>query len=306
MDLRNSSLLITGGTGSFGLAMVEKMLPVVKRVVVFSRDEKKQYDIKRRHKDVECILGDIRDYDSILKATRTIDYVFHAAALKHVPNYERHPTEAIKTNVIGSTNVFEACARNGIKRCVALSTDKACYPINVMGQTKALMEKIAYNYPNVVVTRYGNVAGSRGSVIPLFRDQIKKFKTVSITHKNMTRFLMSMDEATDLVFKALISDEPDDFMFIRKAKAAKITDLANALAGGIGIKFVISGIRPGEKMHEVLVTGEERERGQNLPKFYRIPREIPEGLNQNLNDYSSEKNLMSNFELQEFINSYEQ
>ena len=294
--MKDSIYLITGGTGSFGNAVVKRLLTMdVKEIRILSRDEKKQDDMRHllqlkypevAHK-VKFYIGDVRDYNSIVGAFRGVDYVFHAAALKQVPSCEFYPMEAVKTNVIGSNNVISACVANGIKKAIFLSTDKAAYPINAMGMTKALMEKnviarsrqMEEGDPILCLTRYGNVMASRGSVIPLFCDQIAEGKKLTITNPDMTRFMMTLEDAVDLVLYAFEHGEQGD-LFVRKAPAATIETLAKAVLElkGSDVGYSIIGTRHGEKLYEVLVTTEEMLRAESLPGFYRIHAD-----NRNLN-----------------------
>ncbi len=275
--------MVTGGTGSFGNAVVKRFLDSgIKEIRILSRDEKKQDDMRKLyHNDkLKFYIGDVRDYHSIRGAFKGVDYVFHAAALKQVPSCEFYPMEAVKTNVIGSDNVISACLENHVKKAIFLSTDKAAYPINAMGISKALMEK------NVVarsrqmlpgdtvlcLTRYGNVMASRGSVIPLFLEQIKNKKPITITNPDMTRFMMTLEDAVDLVLYAFEHGEQGD-LFVQKAPAATIDTLAKAVIelthSQTGIQYI--GTRHGEKLFEVLVTAEEKAKAQDLTGFYRIP-----------------------------------
>jgi UDP-glucose 4-epimerase len=282
MNLDGKVLLITGGTGSFGNAVAERFLKTdIKEIRILSRDEKKQDDMRKLYNDskLKFYIGDVRDYNSIVGAFKGVDYVFSAAALKQVPSCEFYPIEAMKTNVVGSDNVITACVENHVKKAIFLSTDKAAYPINAMGITKALMEK------NVVarsrqllpqdtvlcLTRYGNVMASRGSVIPLFLDQIKAGKPITITNPDMTRFMMTLDDAVDLVLYAFEHGEQGD-LFVQKAPAATIETLADAVLELTGSKVGKSyiGTRHGEKLFEVLVTSEEMARAENLPGFFCI------------------------------------
>ena len=282
MNLDGKVLLITGGTGSFGNAVAERFLKTdIKEIRILSRDEKKQDDMRKLYNDskLKFYIGDVRDYNSIVGAFKGVDYVFSAAALKQVPSCEFYPIEAMKTNVVGSDNVITACVENHVKKAILLSTDKAAYPINAMGITKALMEK------NVVarsrqllpqdtvlcLTRYGNVMASRGSVIPLFLDQIKAGKPITITNPDMTRFMMTLDDAVDLVLYAFEHGEQGD-LFVQKAPAATIETLADAVLELTGSKVGKSyiGTRHGEKLFEVLVTSEEMARAENLPGFFCI------------------------------------
>lgn len=274
-------LLITGGTGSFGSATIRRFLndDSISKIIVFSRDEKKQHDMRHEitHPKVDFIIGDVRDKDSILQATKNIDYIFHAAALKHVPTGEYFPVEMIKTNILGTENVLSAANENGVKKVVLLSTDKAVYPINAMGMTKAIAEKLlgakARNSYGTIfcAVRYGNVMATRGSVIPLFIDQIKKGKPISITDPNMTRFLLSLDDSIDLVHLAIKKGKQGD-LFIKKAPATTIGDLAQAVVNIFGAKneIKIVGVRAGEKLHESLATQLELARSEDLGDHFRI------------------------------------
>jgi len=280
---KNKTLLITGGTGSFGNAVLRRFLDTdIKEIRIFSRDEKKQDDMRNHLKNekVKFYIGDVRDYNSINKAMSGVDYVFHAAALKQVPSCEFFPLEATKTNVFGTQNTIDAAVTNKVKRVICLSTDKAAYPINAMGISKALMEKVAVaasrNIPNddtiVCLTRYGNVMASRGSVIPLFVKQIKEKTPLTITDPNMTRFLMSLDDAVDLVLFAFEHGNQGD-LFVNKAPASTIGDLANAVKtifkADNDIKII--GTRHGEKLYETLCTREEMQKAEDMGEFYRIP-----------------------------------
>lgn len=265
--IKNKVFLITGGTGSFGHQMISKLVRMpVKRIICFSRDEKKQDDMKKEFAEfsslIKYVIGDTKDYTSIYNALEGVDYVFHAAALKQVPSCEDNVFEAIKTNIIGSQNVMRAATERKVQKVVCLSTDKAVQPINAMGMTKALMEKLAFNQHSetqFVVTRYGNVMGSRGSVIPLFRKQLQENKCLTITDGNMTRFLMSLEEAINLVLSAFRHGIDND-LFIYKAPACTINDLAQAIikeSGLTDVEIKVIGNRGGEKMHETLITSEE-------------------------------------------------
>jgi UDP-N-acetylglucosamine 4,6-dehydratase len=278
----NSILLITGGTGSFGNAVLQRFLTTdyFKEIRIFSRDEKKQDDMRNQLKNpkLKFFIGDVRDYDSVEPATRGVDYIFHAAALKQVPSCEFFPMQAVKTNVEGTQNVIRAAAFNKVKKVICLSTDKAAYPINAMGISKAMMEKVAIaesrNLQNTIIclTRYGNVMASRGSVIPLFINQIKSGLPLTITDPNMTRFLMSLNDAVDLVLFAFENGNQGD-LFVNKAPAATIRDLAMA------IKYLakadndinVIGTRHGEKLYETLCTREEMAKAVDMGDFYRIP-----------------------------------
>lgn len=282
MKIKNKTLLITGGTGSFGNAVLQRFLHTdhFSEIRIFSRDEKKQDDMRTALKSdkLKFYIGDVRNYDSVERATRGVDYVFHAAALKQVPSCEFFPLEATRTNVIGTQNVIDAAAYNKVKKVICLSTDKAAYPINAMGISKALMEKVAVaasrNNPDTVVclTRYGNVMASRGSVIPLFIDQIKKKAPITITDPKMTRFLMSLDEAVELVLFAFEHGDAGD-LFVNKAPAGTIGDLAQALKemAGADNEIKIIGTRHGEKLYETLCTREEMIKAEDMGDFYRIP-----------------------------------
>ena len=280
---KNKTLLITGGTGSFGNAVLNKFLDSdIKEIRIFSRDEKKQHDMRvsLNNPKVKFYIGDVRDYHSIELATRGVDYVFQAAALKQVPSCEFFPVEATKTNVLGTENVIKACVANGVKNVICLSTDKAAYPINAMGMSKALMEKVAVaesrNIPGdntiVCLTRYGNVMASRGSVIPLFVEQLKAGAPLTITDPNMTRYLMSLEEAVDLVIFAFQNGKQGD-LFVQKAPASTIQDLAEALKMIFNVNnpIKIIGTRHGEKLYETLCTREEMAKAYDLDGFYRIP-----------------------------------
>lgn len=280
--IKNKILLITGGTGSFGTAVLNRFLHTdhFKEIRIFSRDEKKQDDMRNLYKNdkIKYYIGDVRDYSSVEPATRDVDYIFHAAALKQVPSCEFFPMQAVKTNVEGTQNVIRAASVNKVKKVICLSTDKAAYPINAMGISKAMMEKVAIaesrNLTETVVclTRYGNVMASRGSVIPLFLKQIKNGETITITDPNMTRFLMSLEEAVELVLFAFEHANPGD-LFVNKAPAGKIGDLAQALKElcGADNEVKIIGTRHGEKLYETLCTREEMVKAQDMGDFFRIP-----------------------------------
>ncbi|MGK0427940.1 MAG: UDP-glucose 4-epimerase [Ulvibacter sp.] len=280
--LKNKTLLITGGTGSFGNAVLQRFLDTdhFSEIRIFSRDEKKQDDMRNQLKNdkLKFYIGDIRNYDSIERATRGVDYVFHAAALKQVPSCEFFPLEATRTNVLGTQNVIDASAYNKVKKVICLSTDKAAYPINAMGISKALMEKVAVaasrNNPDTTVclTRYGNVMASRGSVIPLFLKQIQDEKPITITDPKMTRFLMSLEEAVELVLFAFEHGNAGD-LFVNKAPAGTIGDLAQALKEvcNSANEINIIGTRHGEKLYETLCTREEMIKAEDMGGFYRIP-----------------------------------
>ncbi|MBT0550287.1 polysaccharide biosynthesis protein [Riemerella anatipestifer] len=282
---KDKVLLITGGTGSFGNAMLKGFLNSdLKEIRIFSRDEKKQEDMRVEYKNdkLNFVIGDIRDFDSINSAMKGVDFVFHAAALKQVPSCEFYPLQAVKTNVLGSENVLEAAARNSVQRIVVLSTDKAVYPINAMGMSKAMMEKLTISKardPRVsevssiyTCTRYGNVMCSRGSIIPLFISQIKKGKALTITNPDMTRFMMSLDDSVDLVMYAFKNGEPGD-IFVQKSPATKISILAQALKEIFNAdnEIKIIGERHSEKMYETLCSKEEMAKAIDLGDFYKIP-----------------------------------
>ena len=279
----NKVLLITGGTGSFGNAVLQRFLNSdLGEIRIFSRDEKKQEDMRiaLSTDKVKFYIGDVREYDSIHDALRGVDYVFHAAALKQVPSCEFYPMEALRTNVQGAENVMRAAIANEVQRCVVLSTDKAVYPINAMGISKAMMEKVMVAKSRLCdpgktvlsATRYGNVMASRGSVIPLFLGQLQAGKPLTITDPNMTRFLMSLEESVDLVLYAFENARPGD-IFVQKASASTVGDLAQAmkdlLRAASDIKII--GTRHGEKLYESLVSREEMARAEDLGDYYRIP-----------------------------------
>ncbi|WP_316802137.1 polysaccharide biosynthesis protein [Pedobacter nototheniae] len=282
MQIKDKTLLITGGTGSFGTAVLNRFLETnhFKEIRIFSRDEKKQDDMRNLYKNnkIKYYLGDVRDYNSVLPATLGVDYIFHAAALKQVPSCEFFPMQAVKTNVEGTQNVIRAAATNKVKKVICLSTDKAAYPINAMGISKAMMEKVAVaesrNLTDTVVclTRYGNVMASRGSVIPLFLNQIQKGEPITITDPNMSRFFMSLEDAVDLVLFAFEHANPGD-LFVNKAPAGSIGDLAQALIEMTGKKVPIKviGTRHGEKLYETLCTREEMMKAEDMGDFYRVP-----------------------------------
>ncbi|MCG6574679.1 NAD-dependent epimerase/dehydratase family protein [Pseudomonas sp. AF32] len=280
-------LLITGGTGSFGNAVLKRFLDTdIAEIRIFSRDEKKQDDMRKRYSNAKLkfYIGDVRDYQSVLNATRGIDYIFHAAALKQVPSCEFHPMEAVKTNVIGTDNVLEAAIQNGVRRVVCLSTDKAVYPINAMGISKAMMEKVMVaksrnvDESKTVIcgTRYGNVMASRGSVIPLFIEQIREGKSLSITDPNMTRFMMTLSDAVDLVLYAFEHGNNGD-LFVQKAPAATVETLARALTAMLGLPdhpIQIIGTRHGEKLYEALLSREEMASAEDMGAYFRVPPDL--------------------------------
>ena len=284
---KDKVLMITGGTGSFGNAVLNRFLDTaIAEIRIFSRDEKKQDDMRKRyaHPKLKFYIGDVRDYNSVLNATRGVDYIYHAAALKQVPSCEFHPMEAVKTNVLGTENVLEAAIQNEVKRVVCLSTDKAVYPINAMGISKAMMEKVMVAKsrnvdPEKTVicgTRYGNVMASRGSVIPLFVDQIRGCKALTITDPNMTRFMMTLADAVDLVLYAFEHGSNGD-MFVQKAPAATVETLALALTGMMDKPdhpINVIGTRHGEKLFEALLSREEMACAEDLGGYYRVPPDL--------------------------------
>ena len=279
------TLLITGGTGSFGNAILRRFLDSdIKEIRILSRDEKKQDDMRKKfnHPKLKFYIGDVRDYQSVLSATRGVDYIFHAAALKQVPSCEFHPMEAVKTNVLGTENVVEAAVTTRVSRVIVLSTDKAVYPINAMGMSKALMEKVAVaksrssSQTIINVTRYGNVMCSRGSVIPLFTNQIRTGQAITITDPSMTRFMMTLEDAVDLVLYAFEHGQPGE-IFVQKAPAATIEILANALTKMLGVPnhpINIIGTRHGEKLFEVLLSREEMVTAKELENYFRVPPDL--------------------------------
>lgn len=277
-----TKVLVTGGTGSFGSTVVRRLLDRdVEEVRVLSRDELKQDEMRRRMPDsrLRFYIGDVRDYDSVLRASRGVTYTFHAAALKQVPSCEFFPLEAVRTNVLGSANVIEACNANEVESVVCLGTDKAAYPVNAMGMSKAIMEKVAQafarNNPTAATTvstvRYGNVMMSRGSVIPMFLEQAVGGSPLTITDPRMTRFLMSLDEAVGLVEHAFLNARPGD-LFIRKAPACTVETLARAVAATLGVepRLSVIGTRHGEKLYETLATREELTRADDQGDFFRV------------------------------------
>jgi len=280
---KDKILLVTGGTGSFGTAVLNRFLKSnIKEIRIFSRDEKKQYDmrIKYNNDKIKFIIGDVRSFSSINSALRGVDYLFCAAALKQVPSCEFYPLEAVKTNIIGVDNTINASIKNNVKKVIVLSTDKAVSPINAMGMSKALMEKVVIaacmnmqeQKTKITITRYGNVMGSRGSVIPLFINQILANKPITVTDPNMTRFMMSLDEAVDLVLYAFNNCDQGD-IFVQKSEAATINTLVLALKEIFDskIKVKIMGTRHGEKKHEVLLNRHELFKSIDLGSYYKIP-----------------------------------
>ena len=280
---KNKTLLITGGTGSFGNAVLQRFLHSdISEIRIFSRDEKKQEDMRiaLNSDKLKFYIGDVRDYDSIHDTLRGVDYVFHAAALKQVPSCEFYPMEAVRTNVLGAENVMRAAIANEVKRCVVLSTDKAVYPINAMGISKAMMEKLMVAKSRLCdpgktvlsATRYGNVMASRGSVIPLFLEQLQSGRPLTLTDPSMTRFLMTLEESVDLVLYAFENARPGD-IFVQKAPASTVGDLAQAMREMLGAnnEIKIIGTRHGEKLYESLLSREEMARAEDLGGYYRVP-----------------------------------
>ena len=308
---KGKTLLITGGTGSFGNAVLNRFLETdIKEIRIFSRDEKKQEDMRIKYKNdkIKFYIGDVRDYRSIEDAMDGVDYIFHAAALKQVPSCEFYPVEAVKTNILGTENVLEAAINHGVKKVIVLSTDKAAYPINAMGMSKAMMEKVAVakgrdlreDQTIICRTRYGNVMASRGSVIPLFCDQISEGKPLTITNPEMTRFMMTLEDAVDLVIYAFEHGKQGD-LFVQKAPAATIETLATAVKNlkhsDVPIKCI--GTRHGEKLYEVLVTKEEMVNAVDMGDYYRIPAD-----NRNLNYQKYENQGNADLEKIEDYNSH--
>jgi len=284
---KNKILLITGGTGSFGSGVLRKFLSTdIKEIRIFSRDELKQDDMRKHYSNhrIKFYIGDVRDRSSIDDAMRGVDFVFHAAALKQVPSCEFYPIQAVKTNVIGTENVLSSAIKAGVKKVIVLSTDKAVYPINAMGISKAMMERVVVSKSRnvkdttIVCTRYGNVMASRGSVIPLFIDQVRNGKPITITDPNMTRFMMSLDQAVDLVLFAFENGESGD-IFVQKAPAATVELLANTMKIILGkpnhvVKTI--GTRHGEKLYETLLTKEEMARAIDMGEYFRVPADTRE------------------------------
>ena len=283
---QNKILLITGGTGSFGNAVLRRFLKLdIKEIRIFSRDEKKQDDMRRQYADdrVKFYIGDVRDYDSIMNAVRDVDYIFHSAALKQVPSCEFHPIEAVKTNIIGTDNVLTAAINANVRRVICLSTDKAVYPINAMGISKAMMEKVVIAKSRqggdktiICVTRYGNVMASRGSVIPLFVELIHENKELTLTDPNMTRFMMTLDDAVDLVLFAFDNGSPGD-IFVQKAPAATVGIMTHALCdltGKPNYPTRVIGTRHGEKRYESLLSKEEMACALDMGDYYKIPPDL--------------------------------
>jgi len=313
---KDKVLLITGGTGSFGSTVLDRFIDSdLAEIRIFSRDEKKQEDMRLAYKNskLNFIIGDVRDFESVNSAMFGLDYLFHAGALKQVPSCEFYPMQAVKTNIIGAENVLEAVARNNVKKSIVLSTDKAVYPINTMGMTKAIMEKLAIskardprfkNSDNVIcATRYGNVMCSRGSVIPLFIQQIMEGKPITITNPDMTRFMMSLSESVDLVSYAFKYANPGD-IFVQKSPAATVMTLAIALQElfNSNNEIQIIGARHGEKMYESLCSQEEMSKAEDLSDYYRIPADYrdlnytkyieSDGPLKSVNEYNSDNTKM--------------
>ena len=283
---KNKILLITGGTGSFGNAVLRRFLDLdIKEIRIFSRDEKKQDDMRRKYADdrIKFYIGDVRDYESIMNAVRGVDYIFHSAALKQVPSCEFHPIEAVKTNIMGTENVLTAAINANVSRVICLSTDKAVYPINAMGISKAMMEKVVVAKSRqggdctvICSSRYGNVMASRGSVIPLFVELIHKNKELTLTDPNMTRFMMTLDDAVDLVLFAFINGKPGD-IFVQKAPAATVGVMTQALCELMGkpdYPTRVIGTRHGEKKYESLLSREEMACAIDMGDYYRIPPDL--------------------------------
>ena len=307
-NFAGKTLLITGGTGSFGNAVLNRFLKTdIAEIRIFSRDEKKQDDMRKLYASdkLKFYIGDVRDQGSIRDAVRGVDYVFHAAALKQVPSCEFFPMEAVKTNVIGTENVLTAAIEAGVRKVVCLSTDKAAYPINAMGTSKAMMEKVIVAKSRnidpaqtlIACTRYGNVMASRGSVIPLFLDQIRSGKPMTITDPGMTRFLMNLDEAVDLVLFAFKYAQQGD-LFIQKSPASTIEDLAEAMRilFSPNAEIRIIGTRHGEKAHETLMTREEKVKAEDLGDYFRIPADT--------RDLNYEKYFENGFQEAEIVTEY--
>jgi len=300
---KNKTLLITGGTGSFGNAVLNRFLKSdIKEIKIFSRDEKKQDDMRRLYKSkkIKFFIGDVRDPLSIDSAMANTDYVFHAAALKQVPSCEFFPVEAVKTNIMGTENVLNSAIKNKVEKIICLSTDKAVYPINAMGISKAMMEKVFVaksrnsGKTKIIGTRYGNVMGSRGSVIPLFVEQINAGKPITITDPKMTRFMMTLDDAVELVLYAFKNGNQGD-LFVQKSPAATVSVLAKALVELYKSKSIVKeiGIRHGEKMYETLVTKEEMIKAEDQEKYFKI---TPDGRDLNYDQYFSKGTLKSSID----------
>jgi len=283
----DKTLLITGGTGSFGGAVLERFLSTdISEIRIFSRDEKKQDDMRQHYlsNKLKFFIGDVRDSRSILNATKGVDFVFHAAALKQVPSCEFHPIEAVRTNILGTENLLDAAIINGVKKVVCLSTDKAVYPVNAMGMSKAMMEKVMVaksRYTSekdtlICGTRYGNVVGSRGSVVPLFFDQVKNGNPITITDPNMTRFMMTLDDAVELVLYAFEHARNGD-IFVQKAPAATVRNIADAILEIANVpehEINVIGTRHGEKLYETLLSREEVVLSEDMGRYFRIPPDL--------------------------------
>jgi UDP-N-acetylglucosamine 4,6-dehydratase/5-epimerase len=292
----NKIILISGGTGSFGNAVLRRLLDTqVKEIVILSRDEKKQDDMRKHYNNnkLKFVIGDVRDPQSVSNAVKDVNYIFHAAALKQVPSCEFYPLEAVKTNILGTDNILEAAITHNVERVVCLSTDKAVYPINAMGLSKAMMEKVMgaksklSDSTILCATRYGNVMASRGSVIPLFVEQIRAGKPITITDPNMTRFMMTLDDSVDLVFFAFNNAMPGE-IFIQKSPATTISILAQAVADVMGVPdhpINIIGTRHGEKLFEVLLSREEMNSAEDMGEYYRV---VPDLRDLNYDKYFSE------------------
>jgi len=293
---KNKTILITGGTGSFGNAVLRKFLSTdIKEIRIFSRDEKKQDDMRKFYVNdkLKFFLGDVRDIQSVMNAVQGVDYIFHAAALKQVPSCEFFPLEAVKTNILGTENVLDAAIRCNVERVVCLSTDKAVYPINAMGLSKAMMEKVliaksrSSSSTVICATRYGNVLASRGSVVPLFVEQIKSGKSITITDPNMTRFMMTLEDSVDLVLFAFKNAAPGD-IFVQKSPATTISLLAKAITHVFDVPehpIKIIGTRHGEKLFEVLLSREEVAKANDMGKYYRV---MPDSRDLNYDKYFME------------------
>ncbi len=312
MNYKENNFLITGGTGSFGSVLLKKLLSLgAKEVRVLSRDEKKQSDLKREinNSNIKFYIGDVRDKQSLFEAFLGIDYVFHAAALKQVNTLENFPLEATKTNLFGAQNVIESAIENKVKKVIFLSTDKAVEPINAMGLSKALMEKLVLsktevsNYTKLIITRFGNVIASRGSVIPIFIERFKSKLPISITNPNMTRFFMSINDAIDLVLYAFENGDNGD-IFIKKAKAMKLLDLVEYFQKKFNFfpKIIVTNKYPGEKLHESLLSNEELSFVEDHNNYFKIPRGR-ERINSSIKPYDSSSNLMTTQEIQNLFDN---
>jgi UDP-glucose 4-epimerase len=311
---KNKTLLITGGTGSFGNTVLRRFLDTdIKEIRIFSRDEKKQDDMRKAYNNpkLKFYLGDVRDQNSIKDAVRDVDYVFHAAALKQVPSCEFYPLQAVQTNVLGTANILDACIDEGVEKVIVLSTDKAVYPINAMGISKAMMEKVAVaksrNLENrnttICCTRYGNVMASRGSVIPLFIEQIKEGQEITITDPNMTRFMMSLDDAVELVLFAFNNGENGD-IFVQKSPAATIELLVETMKNMLNkpnhpVKVI--GTRHGEKLYEALLAKEEKVGSVDMGNYYKVPAD---NRDLNYNQYTEEGEVVTEAEEYHSHNTY--